>query len=80
MAKPPFNLPSPNLADAMMMSFYVQDFIQGSWSQPIELPRELHLMLNRDDILGIIGSEIDGCERTDEIVAPKKLRPTLLRG
>jgi phage terminase large subunit len=36
MAKPPFNLPSPNLGDALMMSFYVQDFIQGSWSQPID--------------------------------------------
>jgi phage terminase large subunit len=36
MAKPPFNLPSPNLGDALMMSFHVQDFVIGSWSQPIE--------------------------------------------
>ena len=36
MAKPPLSLPSPNLADALMMSFHVQDFISGSWAQPIE--------------------------------------------
>ena len=36
MAKPPLSLPSPNLADALMMSFHVQDFLQGSWQQPIE--------------------------------------------
>ena len=36
LAKPPFNLPSPNLADALMMSFHVQDFVAGTWSQPIE--------------------------------------------
>ena len=36
MAKPPLSLPSPNLADALMMSFYVRDFLQGSWSKPIE--------------------------------------------
>ena len=36
MAKPPLSLPSPNLADALAYSFSVQDFIQGSWSKPIE--------------------------------------------
>lgn len=36
MAKPPLSLPSPNLADALAYCFEVQDFLQGSWSAPIE--------------------------------------------
>ena len=36
MAKPPLSLPSPNLGDALMMSFHVQDFVTGSWSKPID--------------------------------------------
>ena len=36
LAKSPYNLPSPNLADALMMCFHVQDFVTGAWSQPIE--------------------------------------------
>ena len=35
MKKPPLSLPSPDLADAMAYAFSVQDFIQGSWSQPL---------------------------------------------
>ena len=35
MAKPPLSLPSPNLADAFAYAFTVQDFLQGSWSEPI---------------------------------------------
>jgi phage terminase large subunit len=36
MAKPPLSLPSPNLADAFAYAFTVQDFLQGSWSEPIQ--------------------------------------------
>ena len=36
MAKPPLSLPSPNLADAFAYAFSVQDFLQGSWSEPIQ--------------------------------------------
>ena len=35
MAKPPLNLPSPNLADALVYSFTVSDYLSGSWSKPI---------------------------------------------
>jgi phage terminase large subunit len=36
MARPPLSLPSPNLADSLAYAFSVQDFIQGSWSKPLE--------------------------------------------
>ena len=36
MAKPPLNLPSPNLADALVYAFTVSDYISGSWGKPIE--------------------------------------------
>ena len=36
MAKPPLNLPSPNLADALVYCFTVDDYISGSWAKPIE--------------------------------------------
>ena len=36
MKKPPLNLPSPNLADALVYSFTVADYISGSWGKPIE--------------------------------------------
>lgn len=36
MAKPPLNLPSPNLADALSYSFSVQDFLSGSWGKPLQ--------------------------------------------
>ena len=36
MAKAPFHLPSPNLADALMMSFSVRDYLTNSWAAPIE--------------------------------------------
>ena len=36
MKKPPYNLPSPNLADALVYSFTVSDYISGSWGKPLE--------------------------------------------
>jgi phage terminase large subunit len=36
MAKPPLNIPSPNLADALVYAFTVDDYISGSWGKPIE--------------------------------------------
>ena len=36
MKKPPYNLPSPNLADALAYSFTVSDYLSGSWGKPIE--------------------------------------------
>ena len=35
MAKPPLSLPSPNLGDALAYAFAVQDYITGSWAEPI---------------------------------------------
>ena len=39
MAKAPFNLPSPNLADALMMSFSVRDYLTNSWSHQLNIGR-----------------------------------------
>jgi len=35
MKKPPLNLPSPNLADALVYCFTVTDYLVGSWNKPI---------------------------------------------
>ena len=36
MQKPPLSLPSPNLADALVYTFTVSDYISGSWGKPIQ--------------------------------------------
>ena len=42
MAKPPLNLPSPNLADALAYAFSIDDDLNYTgWNQPIEYQPQL---------------------------------------
>ena len=71
MAKPPLNLPSPNLADALVYSVHGQRLHIRLVGQAHRVQRGLHLMVDIEELKGVIASEMENSV-SDELVSKRK--------